>query len=237
MKVLAVIHARGGSVRIPLKNLVDLVGKPLIYYIIKAVLGAKTIDRVIVSTDHDEIAKVSKELGAEVPFKRPSDLAEDVPSEQVTQHAVKYLEEKENYHPDIIVTLQPTSPFCKSQDIDDCVNKLIEIKADSVVTTSEVEQHPLWTMKVENERLIPFMNQELDGEIGVSQNLKPVYIPNGAVHATTYDILMNKKSLYGKDIGHVIMPPERSLDIDTPFSLEIARVIMEKIKNENNKNS
>jgi len=227
MKVLAVIHARGGSVRIPLKNIANLNGKPLIYYMIKAALDAETVDRVIVSTDSDDIAEKAREAGAEIPFKRPAELAEDVPSEFVTQHAVKFLED-EGYKADIILTLQPTSPFCQAQDIDACVNKLKEIKADSVVSVCEVEEHPIWNWKIEGNSLTPFFERKKDGEIGVSQNLPKTYIPNGAIHATTYDTLMKYSSVYGKKVSWVVMPRERSLDIDTPFSLEIARSIMEK---------
>lgn len=110
-KVLGVIHARGGSKRIPLKNIKILNGKPLIAYIISAALKAKTIDRLIVSTDHPDIIRISKEYGAEVPFIRPKDISEDVPSELVTQHAVNFIEQEEGRQIEIAVTFQPTTPF------------------------------------------------------------------------------------------------------------------------------
>ncbi|MDD1655160.1 MAG: NTP transferase domain-containing protein, partial [Methanomicrobiales archaeon] len=97
MNVVVVIHARGGSKRIPLKNIQPLGGKPLIAYAIGAALGARTVQRVIVSTDHPEIRRVAEEYGAEVPFVRPPEISEDVASELVTQHAVTYLEEQEGY--------------------------------------------------------------------------------------------------------------------------------------------
>ena len=109
MKIVAIILARGGSKRIPLKNMQMIDNKPLIYYPIALAKKIKEIDRVIVSTDHPEISKVAIELGAEVPFQRPADISEDVASELVTEHAIRYLIDKENYEPDIVITLTPIS--------------------------------------------------------------------------------------------------------------------------------
>ena len=101
--IVGIIPARGGSVGVPLKNIELLAGKPLISYTIEVALQSEMLDRVIVSTDHDEIAKISKEYGASVPFKRPAKISEDVETELVLQHAVKWLEKNDNYHADIIV--------------------------------------------------------------------------------------------------------------------------------------
>ena len=118
MKIVAIIPARGGSVGVPLKNIRLLGGKPLINYTIEVAIESGVFDRVIVSTDHKDIAEISKAAGAEVPFVRPPDISEDVETELVLQHAVDFLE-KTNYFPDAIALLQPTSPFRKAQTIRD----------------------------------------------------------------------------------------------------------------------
>jgi len=118
MNTVAIIPARGGSKGIPRKNIKELCEKPLITYIIETALRVEELDRVIVSTEDKEIAEVAKKCGAEVPFMRPEELARDeTPTLPVLQHAVKYLEEKENYKPDIVVLLYATSPLLKHERV------------------------------------------------------------------------------------------------------------------------
>jgi len=222
---VGIIHARGGSKRIPSKNIMELAGKPLLAWMVDAALGAQTLDRVIVSTDHEGIAQVAREYGAEVPFKRPVEISEDVPSELVTQHAVRYLEEEEHFRVDIAVTLQPTTPFCLSEDIDASVNKLIATGADSVISVCEVRERPEWMFKLEGDKAISFMDLVLEGDVGVSQNLPKLYVPNGGIYATRRDVLMEQGAIIGKNTRAVIMPLERSLDIDEPVDFVLAEVI------------
>ena len=136
-----------------MKNIKLLNGRPLIEYTIKAAIDSKSMDRVIVSTDHDEIARISKECGAEVPFKRPDDISEDVSTELVLQHVVKYLEEEEGYAVDAVVLLQPTSPFRKSSTIKKCVDLFREKPdADSVVSVNNVEGYRTkWMLSFDEE--------------------------------------------------------------------------------------
>ena len=142
-KILAVVTARGGSKGIPRKNIVDLGGRPLIQHTISAARKANLLDRVIVSTDDEEIATVSLKCGAEVPFIRPVELAGDTSAHiPVIQHAVRFLEDKENYFVDYVMLLQPTSPFRTSSDIDGAIEVAISTNADSVMGVTEVEQHP-----------------------------------------------------------------------------------------------
>ncbi len=149
-KVLVIIPARGGSKSIPRKNIRKLAGHPLIAYSIAAGLAASTVTRVIVSTDDEEIAAVSHTYGAEVPFLRPAEHAQDqTPDLPVFQHALSWLDQHENYHPEIVVQLRPTSPFRNVSYIDQAVNLLInQPEADSSRTVCVPFQNPfkMWTI-------------------------------------------------------------------------------------------
>ncbi|MCX6666558.1 MAG: acylneuraminate cytidylyltransferase family protein [Euryarchaeota archaeon] len=231
LNIIGVITARGGSVGVPLKNIRLLHGKPLIYYIIKAALGSKYLKRVIVSTDHDEIARISRQYGAEVPFKRPADISEDVPSEFVIQHAVTFIENEEKKKIDIVLTLQPTTPLVNSDDIDDLIKKLVEKNADSAVTVREVREYPWWMMKLNNKGwLTSFLGYTIAGEVTVRQNLDTLFIANGAAWATKRNVLMNDNKLIGDKCTEIVMPYGRSFDIDTEFDFTLIEAIMNEMK-------
>lgn len=225
-KVLGVIHARGGSKRIPLKNIKLLNGKPLVAYIITAALKSKMIDRLIVSTDHPEIIRIAKEYGAEVPFIRPKDISEDVPSELVTQHALKFIEAEEGHEIGVIVTFQPTTPFCQPEHIDACVNKLIERNMDSVFSVKEIRERPEWMFLLnEKDEAETFMGHLIQGETGVTQSLQKLYIPNGGIYATKREVLMEQNLIIGRKTGIVVMSPEHSVDIDEPIDFVFAEFL------------
>lgn len=227
LNIIGVIPARGGSVGVPLKNIRELCGKPLIYYVIKAALASKYLRRVIVSTDHEEIARISRECGAEVPFKRPDDISEDVPTEFVIQHAVKFIEKEEGRKIDTVVTLQATTPLLNNNDIDAAIEKLVKEDLDSVITVKEVEEYPWWMMRTDDKGLIePFLGQDLLGEITVRQTLEKLYIPNGGAYATKRDVVMKENRIIGKKGGAIVMPLERSVDIDTELDFKIIETIM-----------
>jgi len=232
--VVAVIHARGGSKRIPLKNIKLLDGKPLVTYMIEAALQAQLVDRVIVSSDHPEIIRISKERGAEVPFVRPADIAEDVPSEMVTQHAVRFLRDQEGYDTDIAVTIQPTTPFCRPEDIDGCVQTLKDSpEADSVISVNPVHERPEWMFMVDEDGLARnFLKKTMTGDIGVSQTLPRLYTPNGGIYATRAHVLFNQNSIFGKNIKLWVMPRERSVDIDEPIDFVIAETLAREFRKE-----
>ena len=180
-EILAIIPARGGSKGIPKKNMVLLAGKPLIQYTIDAAKGSKLITRIILTSDDNEIIEYCKKQGIEVPFKRPSDLAkDDTPMIDVIIHAIRYLEEKENYKPDIIILLQPTSPLRTSKHIDEALEKLINSDADSIVSVVEVPHqfNPYSVMKLEDGYLKHFLPYDERKNI---RQLKPkFYARNGA---------------------------------------------------------
>jgi len=226
-EAVGIIPARGGSKGVPRKNIKLLAGKPLVAYTIEAALAAKTLRRVIVSTDDKEIARISKEYGAEVPFLRPKHLAKDTtPDLPVFQHALQYLEDNEGYKPDIIVHLRPTTPFKTGKLIDDAVYKLISTGADGVRTVCLADYHPYWMKRIEGDRILPFMN--LDREYTRRQDLPPVYKTNGVVDVTRHEFIMSKGTLLGDDVRAIFMEPVPSLDIDSELDFLIAEKILEE---------
>ncbi len=226
--VIGVIHARGGSKRIPLKNLKLLAGRPLISYMVEAAVESRLLDRVIVSTDHPDIARIALEYGAEVPFMRPADLAEDVASELVTQHAVRFVEEQ-GYRVCIALTMQPTTPFCTSEDIDACIAKMLETDLDTVFTACEIHERPEWMYRLNGALALPFTGTLVQGDAGISQKLPKLYIPNGAVWATRRSILMEQNLITGPHSGVVIMSRERSVDIDEPVDFITAEAMANEL--------
>lgn len=225
--IIGVIHARGGSKRIPLKNIKPLAGRPLIAYMVEAAVESRLLDRVIVSTDHPEIARIARDYGAEVPFMRPADIAEDVASELVTQHAVRFVE-AEGYPVRIVLTMQPTTPFCSAEDIDACIAKMLETDLDTVFTACEVHERPEWMYRMDGVRAVPYTGRLVQGDAGISQKLPKLYIPNGAVWATRRSVLMDQGLITGPNAGVVVMSRERSVDIDEPVDFMIAEAMAQE---------
>lgn len=230
MKVLAVIPARAGSKKIPGKNIKKIGGKPLIVYTIEAALKSKYLDRIIVSTDDEKIAKIAKKCGAEVPFIRPKELAEDdvplVPD--VLRHTVEELKRNENFDVDIIVMLQPTSPLRKTKYIDLAIEKLINTKCDWVVTVSRVSDHPFRMRRMKGDKLeLLFETEKVWAQ---RQDLPPVYYLNGAVYATRKDVIMKKDVFQNKDWRGIAMEEEEGIDIDTFTDLLVVDAILKMRK-------
>ncbi|MBU1632428.1 MAG: acylneuraminate cytidylyltransferase family protein [Nanoarchaeota archaeon] len=221
-KIVAIIPARGGSKGIPKKSIVKLLGKPLIYYTIKEAQKSKYLSDIIISTDDDEIATVCIQYNVEV-IKRPKKLAQDTTSLiPVLKHAIKSIEKK-RIKPEIIVLLQPTSPLRNVEDIDNTINKLINLKADSAETFCEVRQYPASMFKKHGLFFIPIDKQNLHKR---RQDLQRLYSENGAVYVVNYETLIKKNTLYGKKHIGFVMPSERSIDIDEPIDLIIAEVLI-----------
>jgi len=225
MITLAIVLARGNSKGIPRKNVTLIGGKPLIQYTIAAAREAASVDRIVVSTDSDEIAEVALAAGAEVPFRRPAELSGDAaPSIDGILHAVSWFEIA-GYAPDAVVLLQPTSPFRTSTDIDDAVALMIDRGADSVVSVSPAIDHPLWTKTV---RADGTLEEYVKGDTIPSrrQDLPPAYVLNGAIYLSSTVELIRTRSLCRPSSLAYVMPIERSIDIDTPWDLHIADLIM-----------
>ena len=233
-KVVGIIHARGGSTRIPLKNIKPLNGTPLVAYIILAALASKSLDRVIVSTDHEEIKRIALQYGAEAPFMRPKEISTDCPSEFVTRHAISFVETEQDREIEIAVSMQPTTPFTNADDIDACVSMLQgNGQWDSVFSGSIVHERPEWMFRVDDTGSASlFLGEVLRGETGVVQSLPRLAMPNGGVYATRRHSLFTDNLLISPRTGLHIMPLERSVDIDEPIDFEFAE-FMARRKEEN----
>ena len=201
-KILAIIPARGGSKGVPRKNIRQLAGKPLIGWTIETALGSPSIERVIVSTDDDEIARIARDFGAEIPFRQPSELALDhVPDFPVCAYALQWLDTHDAYRPDIVVWLRPTAPLRRVKDIEAVIEMLISTGADSVRSVSPVSHHPYWMKKLDGDRLTPFMEGGFDERYYPQrQTLPPVYYLNGVVDATLACNVTQKNFLFGGDM-------------------------------------
>ena len=229
LNILGVIPARGGSKGIKKKNITKILGKPLIYYTIKAAKKSKIISDLIVSTDSKEIAKISKKIGADVPFIRPKSLATDkTQTLPVIKHALKKIELKKKKFFDYIVLIQPTCPLRTSKDIDLSVLKLIKSKFHSITSITDVgANHPYRMKIIKNKRLKNFINQGYEN-MKPRQELKKVFIRNGAIYAFKRSVLLKEKSLVSKKNLPYIMPKERSINIDSHEDLLLAKFYLKK---------
>jgi len=226
-KTVAVIPARGGSKGICRKNLTEILGKPLLAYTIEAAHKAHSLEKVIVSTDDEEIQAVAQACGAEVPFLRPHHLATDTATTlSVLQHAVTYLAAPQGYLADMVVCLQPTSPLRSAEDIDAAVSLCSATGADSVVSLCKAKHHPFWMKKIVDGRVLPLMDEN-ENHYTRRQDLPPVYQLNGALYVTRRKVLLEENRVLGHYTAPYIMPPERSIDIDTPGDVLFAAVLLQ----------
>jgi CMP-N,N'-diacetyllegionaminic acid synthase len=225
-EIIGLITARGGSKGVPRKNVLPLAGKPLIAWTIETALQSDALSRVILSTDDSEIAKVGRHWEAEVPFMRPIELSQDnSPSMGAVLHAVNWLAEHEDYRPEYVMLLQPTSPLLIPEDIQKAIQIFQDKQADSVVSVTAIHQHPYWTKTISPDgRLVDFFSTERS--FTKRQDLPAAYALNGAIYLARRDVLLERSSFYGKNTLAYVMPPERSLDIDTPWEFHLAELIL-----------
>tara|TARA_B100001989_G_scaffold101775_1_gene71206 strand:- start:2457 stop:3161 length:705 start_codon:yes stop_codon:yes gene_type:complete len=227
--ILGITLARGGSKGISKKNLSKIGEKRLIDYTIEEAKKSKYIDRYIVSTDSEEIASHCKKKNIDIPFLRPAALATDkASSTDALKHATAFCEKQDSIVFEIVVELMCTNPFKDVNDIDNCIELLEKNDAESVIGVSLVEEyHPARLKKIENGKLYDFCVPELSGR---RQDLRPkAYIRNGSIYALSRDYLMHKSLRFGGENSYgYIMPPEKSINIDTPYDLELANIILKK---------
>jgi CMP-N-acetylneuraminic acid synthetase len=231
MNILGLITARGGSKGIPKKNIKFLGGVPLIAYTIDVAKKSKLINDLILSTDNQEIADVSKSYGLPIPFLRPKELAaDDTPHYLVIQHAVKFMEHMNRVTYDYVVLLQPTSPFRLVEDIDITINKLINSDADSAVTMVQInDNHPLKAKKIVNGIVEPFFCEYPEPEGMPRQKLPIAYKRSGAVYVMKRNIIMDNNSMFGKKITCHVVPENRSIDIDTNKDWAVAEYMLNNL--------
>lgn len=234
MKILALIIARGGSKGVPRKNIKLLAGKPLLAYPIEEAKKSKYINRVVLTTDDLEISEIGRQYGAETPFMRPAELAQDVTTElPVVQHALNWLKEYENYVPDIVIRLVPTSPLSTVEFIDKGIEIMLQNSdADSVRSVAESPKHPLKCWHLNNGRLSPFIPKEIYGfdepYIMPRQKLPKAFVNNGAVDVLRPSVILGKNSWLGEKIFGFEMPADNSVNIDCEDDFCAAEKILGK---------
>jgi len=229
-QVVGLVTARGGSKSIPRKNVKLLAGKPLIAWTIEAALGSHGLSRVIISTEDEEIARVAREWGAEVPFMRPLELAQDAsPHIAVLQHAIHWLGENEKVYPDYVMTLQPTSPLRTAEDIDAAIKIAERYAAIAVVSVCETDHHPYLSKRVtEDGTLADFVPSNI--AYLRRQVLSPAYVLNGAVYLNRRESLLEDEVFLPKGTYPYIMSPERSLDLNTELDFKFAEFLLGYLK-------
>lgn len=238
MEVLALIPARGGSKSIPHKNIYPLLGKPLIAYTIEAVLGSKLISRVIVSTDDEKIARIAKKYGAEVPFMRPRKHAGDrTPDLPVFKHAIQWLAENENYHPDVVVHLWPTSPLRYAEHIDQAVKLLADHpKADAVrsVSMPSVTPFKMWIVDGKNKPMRPLLENVFaetyrrfpEPYAMPRQALPAVFAQDGYIQVFWRRTLEKHGSMFGKKVLPFFVPAGHYTEFDGLKDLKHAEYML-----------
>ena len=224
MSLLALIPARGGSKGIPRKNIRPFCGKPLLQWSIDVALAAPGVDRVVVSTDDPEIAEVALAGGAEVPFLRPAELATDTaPGIAPALHVLEYL-------PDVnqLLLMQPTSPLRVVEDVEQIISLSKTSGSDTVVSVTPSSKHPAWMYSLTPGRVIqPLVNTP---DVSCRQQLPPAYVLNGALYLASRSLLEHEKSLLSEHTLGYVMPPERSVDIDTVLDWQWAEFLMQQRK-------
>jgi CMP-N,N'-diacetyllegionaminic acid synthase len=218
MRAVAIIPARGGSRRLPRKNVRPLAGRPMIAWTIDAALHVPAIDRVIVSTDDDEVAACAIQFGAEVPVRRPPELArDDTPGVVPVLHMVEWLEAHEQYRPDAVLLLQPTSPLRTAEDIEASLAAMTAHGSDSVVSVTPLPFPADWI-------------REIDGEGRLRQPAaalgRTAVVLNGAIYGAIRTMLLATRSTYGASTRAYIMPADRSIDVDSAVDFQLAECLM-----------
>jgi len=220
-KILAVITARAKSKRLPNKNILDLAGKPLIAWTIDTAKKSKYIDKLIVSTDSEDIKKISEKYGAEVPFLRPDELSNDTAdSISVIKHAINFYQGQFNY----ILLLQPTSPLRTVKDIDNAIEMLND-DTKAIVSVCKTEHSPLWSNTLpDNLSMKNFIRYEIKNKR--SQDLPQYYRLNGAIYIAEIDYFYKNNGFIGNNTKAYIMNQKSSIDIDTELDFKLCEILI-----------
>ena len=227
--IISIIPARGGSKGVPRKNIKLLAGKPLIAYSIDVAKHSKYLTRILVSTEDREIKKIVLEWGAEV-IDRPEELARDETTTiDVIFHVFDYLKSVESLEPDLIVVLQPTSPLRIVEDIDNSIRLFLSSSdALSLVSVTEYESTPFWALKLSDGFVFPMFDEKYFKMR--RQEIPTAYKPNGAIFISRPETLRKYKTFYSPRTLGYVMPPERSVDIDTEFDFMLAEFLLKRQK-------
>lgn len=227
--VVAFIFARGGSKGLPRKNVLDFCGKPLIAWSIEQANSVQKIDRVIVSTDCEEIAKLAVKYGAEVPFMRPSELGQDTsPEWDSWRHALNYIREEQGSYPEVIVSVPTTSPLRSVSDIEKCIDLFQKEKPDAVITVTDAQRNPYFNMVKETTNGRSSLVFEPAENISNRQAAPKIYDMTTVAYVVKSDFVIKNTSLFDGDVVHVHVPRERAIDIDHKIDFDFAELIMKK---------
>lgn len=232
-KVLGVVGARSGSRGIPDKNIRPLLGEPLLAWITKAAKAAKSVTWLIISTDSSEYAEIAKRYGAEAPFLRPKELAQDhVPDFDFLYHAATWMRDHEHWQPDIILRLPPTTPLCRPEHIDACVKLLVDDpEADSSRTITVASKHPYKLWRKSGDYIEPLLSEEFTG-LKDAHNMPRQSLPGAYQHvdviALRWKTLVDQKSMAGEKIRFYEIPKPDAIDIDSDIDFMIAEAILKK---------
>ncbi len=226
--IVGFIFARGGSKGVPGKNIRLLAGKPLIAYAIEIAFQSQFIDRVVVSTDDEKIAQIAQDSGAEVPFMRPKELAQDNSPEWLSwQHAIQTLKEQDkNRELDVLVSIPPTSPLRAVEDVDNAIQTFLESDADIVITAKKAGRHPSFNMIILDELNCAKLVLPLNKQITRRQDVPPVYDMTTVVYVASPKFIMESKAVFEGRVKAVMIPDERALDIDTELDFQFAEFLM-----------
>jgi len=230
--ILATITARGGSKRIPKKSIVPLLDKPSIVWVIEELKKSKMINRIIVDTDSEEMAEVGRLAGAEIPFIRPKELAEDSTGHlPVLKHEIEFLKEKEGYEADAVVLIQPTSPLVFAEDVDKAVELLLKEDLDSVETVFEVPTifHPYRVRHINENGFTKFFMPEERANSMKTGDWPKIYAVD-AVFCFKPDTLYKYGTIQGEKSKSIIVPQARASDIDNPADVAVAEALLKKFK-------
>jgi len=230
ISVVAVIPARGGSKGVPRKNIRPLGGKPLIAYAIETALACSKISRVIVSTDDQEIADISLRYGADVPFMRPAELAQDDSPEWLTwRHAIKTLDGAGGHPPiSALVCVPPTAPLRSSNDINRCIETLLGSDADVVITVTPASRSPYFNMVTMDEDGQAQLVIPTDTALHRRQDAPELFDIATVAYAANPGFVLRADSLFDGNVKAVVVPKERALDIDTELDFEIAEFMISR---------
>ena len=224
MKPLCVIPARGGSKRLPRKNIAEIGGKPMVAYAIEAALTSGVFEKVCVSTEDEEIAAVSRASGAEVPFMRRPDLASDTATiVDVSLDVLAFFEEMRIVFLEMGVLL-PTCPLRTAEDIQEAYRRFREANAQFLMAVTEYDHSPFRALKKEGVYLDAFWDRKYLSM--KAQELPHVLVDNGAVYFVKTEALKKQRIFYGEKLIGYYMPRERSVDVDTIADLKIVRALM-----------
>lgn len=216
-EILAIIPARSGSKSVVDKNIRLIDGVPMLAYSIRHALESEYITRVIVSTDSEKYAEIAREYGAETPFLRPAEISGDTALDiEVFEHALRFLKEKENYEPEIVVQLRPTYPIRRISDIDNMIKKLIDdpgLDSMRCIAPAVEIPHKMWFLSEEEGIIEPVLNEPYECYNMPRQQLRKAYYQNACIDVIRSRVIINEHSMSGKRIGGYIM--DENFDIDT----------------------